>query len=222
MFPGSQKNLFLPDTLLLTLGASQQLHYAQQPVVGNRIKWLSDNPAVVSVTQKGYIKALKVGEARITAQASNGLCSNCVVIVPEPCLRFYVWSRNGEIHGYDLEERPAVSMGEKIFTLTSSRTMVEYEATDVLRFTLQDAAVHDPVTNIVQPKDSSDVSFRDGMFTLHGGTPHAPVYVYDASGRLLDMFEIDETGALAFSIATYGTGVYIIKTEKTTIKIKKQ
>ena len=42
---------------------------------------------------------------------------------PKPVFRFYVWLRNGAIHGYDLEECPLVTLGESVFTLSTTLFM---------------------------------------------------------------------------------------------------
>ena len=223
VLPEHPKSVSLPESMLLGLGSTQRLTYSLTPAPSETtVKWFCDDPSVVSITPDGSVTALKVGEAYVVVQTDNGLRAGCTVTVPEPRLRFYVWLRDGTIHGYDLEERPVVTLGEELFTLVSSETTVEYNAADVLRFTLQDAAINDPVTAIEQPKEDENVSYKSGIFTLQGGAPYAPVYVYNISGRLIDTFEADEAGTLAFSIDAYDAGIYIIKTEKTTIKINKR
>lgn len=47
-----------------------------------QVVWSSSNPKIVSVDQKGNIKALQVGKATITATSSNGLQAQCTVNVP--------------------------------------------------------------------------------------------------------------------------------------------
>ncbi len=223
VLPEHPKAISLPESLLIGLGTGKQLNYSFTPTMSeSAVKWFCDNPSVVSITQDGYVKALKVGSAHVVAQTNNGLRASCTVTVPEPCLRFYVWLHDGTVHGYDLEERPTVTLGEELFTLVSSKTTIEYAAANVLCFTLQDAAVNDPVTAVVTPKKDEDVLFKNGLFTLQGGSPHAQVCIYDISGRLIDIFETDDSGSLAFSTDMYDAGIYIIKTEKTTIKIKKR
>lgn len=46
------------------------------------VTWASDNPAVVSVTNKGKVKAVSPGTAVITATTRNGITASCTVTVP--------------------------------------------------------------------------------------------------------------------------------------------
>lgn len=64
---------------------------------------------------------------------------------PEPLYRFNVWLRDGRIDGYAIDEKPQVSLGEETFTLTTTTATVGYAAKDVLKFTLNDTSVNDPI-----------------------------------------------------------------------------
>ena len=154
-------------------------------------------------------------------QTSNGLRATCRVTVPEPFLRFYVWLRSGEVHGYDLEERPEVKIGETVFTLHSAKHTVEYQADNILYFTLQDAAVNDP-DGISLPEATSKMQFKEGELQLTGCTPNSVVSVYDMAGLLVQTTKTDANGNLSLSLNTLRSGIYIIKTNNTTFKIQKR
>ena len=49
----------------------------------NKVTWSSSNPAVLTVDQNGNIKAIKAGEAIITAKTSDGtnLSDTCKVTI---------------------------------------------------------------------------------------------------------------------------------------------
>ncbi len=141
---------------------------------------------------------------------------------PQGNLRFFVWLRNGVVHGYDLEDNPLVTLGETVFTLTTTKLTMEYQATDILRFTLQDEAIVDQVPAVPLHKALDNVQFREGMLFLCNGTPDSAVRIYDTAGRLVRATKADAEGNLSLSLASFRTGIYIIKTEKTTIKIQKR
>lgn len=136
--------------------------------------------------------------------------------------RFYVWLYNGAIHGYDLEERPMVTLGETEFTLTTTRMTMTYQATDILRFTLQDEVPDDPssVTPVFPKLDN--VQFREGTLFISDGVPNAAVHVYDMDGRTMQATKTDEEGNLSLSLVSLRSGIYIISTDKTKIKIQKK
>ena len=139
VLPEHPKSVSLPHDRSIARGTSEQLSISLMPAgAQTSLTWFTDNPDVASVTQTGNVKGLKEGQANIMVQTSNGLRSVCTVTVTEPRLRFYVWLRSGEVHGYDFEVRPEVRLGETEFTLSTKHQTIKYEAADILRFTLQD------------------------------------------------------------------------------------
>ena len=222
VLPEHPKSLSISENVMLELGAGRQLDISFMPTdAKTELTWFNDNPEVVSVTKGGFIKALAVGDANLMVQTSNGLRATCRVTVPEPFLRFYVWLRSGEVHGYDLEERPEVKIGETVFTLHSAKHTVEYQADNVLYFTLQDAAVNDP-DGISLPEATSKMQFKEGELQLTGCTPNSAVSVYDMEGLLVQTVQTDANGNLSLSLNTLRSGIYIIKTNNTTFKIQKR
>ena len=222
VLPEHPKSLSISENVMLELGAGRQLDISFMPTdAKTELTWFNDNPEVVSVTKGGFIKALTVGDANLMVQTSNGLRATCRVTVPEPFLRFYVWLRSGEVHGYDLEERPEVKIGETVFTLHSAKHTVEYQADNVLYFTLQDAAVNDP-DGVSLPEATSKMHFKEGELQLTGCTPNSTVSVYDMAGLLVQTVQTDANGNLSLSLNTLRSSIYIIKTNNTTFKIQKR
>lgn len=222
VLPEHPKSLSISENVMLELGAGRQLDISFMPTdAKTELTWFNDNPEVVSVTKGGFIKALAVGDANLMVQTSNGLRATCRVSVPEPFLRFYVWLRSGEVHGYDLEERPEVKIGETVFTLHSAKHTVEYQADNILYFTLQDAAVNDP-DGISLPEATSKMQFKEGELQLTGCTPNSAVSVYDMAGLLVQTVQTDANGNLSLSLNSLRSGIYIIRTNNTTFKIQKR
>lgn len=222
VLPEHPQSLSISENVMLELGAGRQLDISFMPTdAKTELTWFNDNPEVVSVTKGGFIKGLAVGDANLMVQTSNGLRATCRVTVPEPFLRFYVWLRSGEVHGYDLEERPEVKIGETVFTLHSAKHTVEYQADNVLYFTLQDAAVNDP-DGISLPEATSKMQFKEGELQLTGCTPNSAVSVYDMAGLLVQTVQTDANGNLSLSLNTLRSAIYIIKTNNTTFKIQKR
>ena len=224
VLPEHPKRITLPEKKSVALGSTVQLKAELTPAdAETSLTWFNDNPEVVSVTQDGRVTALQVGEASLMVQTSNGLRAKVHVVVPEPRLRFYVWMRNGEVHGYDLEEKPEVKLGEEFFTLTSSRQTVQYQAADILRFTLQDAVIEEEIADgIAAPIVTDNLEFREGTLLIAGSRPYGFVQVYDTAGRLVQTAKADGDGNLSLSLASLREGIYIIRTETTTIKIQKR
>jgi len=220
VLPEHPKYIIMSKWLTLPMGQSEQLDITLRPSTSKTgTTWFCDNPEAVSVTQDGLVTALSPGIANIMVQTSNGLHASCRVTVPEPYLRFFVWLRNGEVHRYDLDEHPEVALGETVFTLTSSRQTVDYQAADVLQFTLQDEALVDGIT---VPKAMDDMQFSKESLQIANCPPNSPVQIYDTSGRLVVTATTDGEGSLSLPLASLRAGVYIIRTEQTTLKIQKR
>ena len=210
----------MSNRMTLPFGQSEQLTVNLRPdKTKTKLKWFNDNPNVVSVTQNGTVTALNPGVANVMVQTSNGLHATCRVTVPEPFLRFFVWLYNGEVHGYDLDEHPEVALGDSVFTLTSSRQKVEYKAADIMMFTLQDEALVDGVT---LPKTMDEMQFSEETLQLAGCPPYSSVQIYDTAGRLVQTATTDGEGSLTLPLASLRAGIYIIRTNKTTLKIQKR
>ncbi len=229
VLPEHPLEIGMPEEIKVGLGRSTQIKYTLVPAdAATTVTWFNSNPEVVSVSESGMLSGIKQGTATLTAQTSNGLRATCQIVVPEPKWRFYVWLRSGEIAGFDIEEYPEVKLGTEVFTLTSSQSTVEYAAADVLRFTLNDTSVDDPETEIAigieNTRDQSEQapSFREGTLTVQGLAPGAMVGVYNLSGVMVLSSKANWDGKLSLSLDSLPSGVYIVKTGKTTYKYYKK
>ena len=223
VLPEHPTAITLADELTVGLGQKKHLVYSLTPADAQaQVTWLNGDPDIISVTETGWVTGLKVGTATLTAQTSNGLRAECTVTVPEPLHRFYVWLRSGGIDAYGIDEEPLVAVGEELFTLTTRTASVVYEAKNVLKFTLEDAAVNGPVAITPLPLAQAEVGFRDGEFTLSSARPGSPVTVFDLQGRPVASLRVGADGTLTVPLHSYPQGIYIIKTEKSNYKIMKK
>lgn len=222
VLPEHPKHVIMPSVMTLPLGLSEQLDVTLRPSdAKTSLTWFCDNPEVASVTQDGLVTALAAGEANVTVQTSNGLRATCRITVPQPFLRFFVWLRNGEVHVYDIDEHPEVTLGETVFTLLrTGRQPVYYSAADVEKFTLQDEALVDgvslPEAMLAKP------GIEEDNLSIEGSSPYSPVRIYDADGRLVQTAQTDGEGRLSLPLGQLRAGIYIICTDKTTLKIQKR
>lgn len=76
----------------------------------------------------------------------------------EPKWVFRIWLRNGGCVGYGIDEKPEVTLGDSLFTLTTRTLTAQYPADQVLKFTLDDvAAFIDEDVNYDVMVDTQDV-----------------------------------------------------------------
>lgn len=224
VLPEHPKAISLPEEMKIGLGRTGRLIYTLTPAdAQTSVSWLNSDPEIASVTPSGVVRGLKVGTTTLRAQTSNGLRAACRIEVPEPHWKFYVWQRSGPIVGYELEEHPDVALGPEFFTLTTSGTRVRYPADDVIRFTLEDAAVNDPEVGISSIEmDTPEKSFHENNLSLTQLHPYASVRVFDAAGRLVRQATADAQGFLQLNLESLRAGVYIINSGHITFKIQKK
>lgn len=154
----------LPAELKVGLGRTARIGYTLTPAnADTKITWFNSNPEIVSVASNGMVTGLKTGSATLTLQTSNGLRASCVVTVPEPKWKFFVWERNGRTLGYDLEDHPDAALKDAKFLFTTTKVRIEYPAESIIKFTLQDSAVDDPTQ--LTPTLRGDVN-QDGKVDI--------------------------------------------------------
>ena len=224
VLPEHPTNISVAEEMKVGLGQRKRVVYTLIPVdAETTVSWFNSNPDVISVSDGGWITGLKVGTATLKAQTSNGLRAECTVEVPEPAYRFYVWLRDGDIESYAIDEKPQVKMGDEYFTLESAFITVFYPSADVLKFTLEDSAVNDPVTEVFIPKAAQpEMKYSDEKVLLSGLTPNTFVWIFDLQGKLAFTQSVSESGDCRVSLESLPTGIYIVKTEKSNYKIIKK
>lgn len=109
------------------------------------------------------------------------------------------------------------------FVLTTTDTRIEYAPADIIQFSLEDVVTNDPTVGIRElPVAEANPAFLPGDFTFSHLKAGERVRVYDASGRLAAEAVADARGNLRLPTRTLRPGIYIIKTERLTLKIQKQ
>lgn len=145
VLPNDPTGFDIPGTYTVGLEKSVRLPFRLTPQNAvTSLTWMNSAPDVVSIDDAGRATGLKVGTATLTAQTSNGLRAVCQVSVPEPRWKLYVWLRPGIVKSYDLNQKPEITVGTKLFTISTQSTRLEFPATDVLQFTLDDGASRHP------------------------------------------------------------------------------
>lgn len=98
----------------------------------------------------------------------------------EPKWVFRIWLRNGGCVGYGIDEKPEVTLGDSLFTLTTRTLTAQYPADQVLKFTLDDvAAFIDEDVNYDGMVDTQDVlAIYEYMRTQKR---RSPTIIYDVN-----------------------------------------
>ena len=142
----------------------------------------------------------------------------------EPIFYFVAWLNDGSRTAYTLGQHPVVTYTNGELLLTTTQQQVAYAAGDVRKFTFSVSDIScDVPTSVASPlEQSQQFSLQQGNVYFSGCPAGSPITVYTLDGKQMQTVTTDETGNATIDIASYPTGVYIIKTETITHKIIKR
>ena len=143
-------------------------------------------------------------------------------VAGETVYKLFLWMKDGSRMAYPLDEDPQVSMDGESLTLQTTKTTLELNARDVMKFTLEDADDFTPTSMETVAKEKSELHFRQGDATITGMKLGGPVQVFDLSGHLLQTLNADGEGFAEVPTGSLPIGIFIIKTESITYKIEKK
>lgn len=204
------------------VGEFWKLDYTITPSYANyTLNWASSDESVAKVTAAGYVQALKQGTARITGTIDGfSLTDYCDVIVKGTPNVFTIWLKDGQQMDIKLDKNIKVSYEGDKFIIKSEEMNVEYEASDVKMYTLENDGTVETGIETVRPKDrQGTMSFDGNTIRLMGFTPHSILRIYALGGQTEGVYRIDADGNLTLYTDDLNKGIHIIKTESITYKI---
>lgn len=204
------------------VGEFWKLDYTITPSYANyTLNWASSDESVAKVTAAGYVQALKQGTARITGTIDGfSLTDYCDVIVKGTPNVFTIWLKDGQQMDIKLDKNIKVSYEGDKFIVKSEEVNVEYEASDVKMYTLENDGTVETGIETIRPKDrQGTMSFDGNTIRLMGFTPHSILRIYALGGQTEGVYRIDADGNLTLYTDDLNKGIHIIKTESITYKI---
>ena len=131
---------------------------------------------------------------------------------------FYVVTTSGERTCYLFEDNPVLTFEGDNLVVTCLGDAVIYRMSDLDRMQFVE---EQPTTRITEVRNTELVRFvRDGV-ELSGFAANTTVTIYNLQGQLVGTHSTDGSGSLNISLADREQGIYIIKANKSTLKIKK-
>lgn len=212
----------LPSKLEMNYRDKAKLGYTLYPTeydIDTKVTWETSNKYVAQVNSNGEVYANLPGECVITATTSNGRTDECHVTVADHDFYLILWFKNGDKNSVRLAEYPKVTYADDKIIVTTFNTEYSYTATEVRKMTLcdsEDGNDMDGIENVCEDGHNG----RD--ISLTHGTPGSKLCIYNASGNLLEQYTVDTDGRLRYSLDSYPSGIYIIKSGEITYKIIKR
>jgi hypothetical protein len=139
-----------------------------------------------------------------------------------------VYTTDGSTTAFALAHHPRTTLYSRTFRIISDVADVEFFATDILRFTLEEIrGVVTPVEELAaetfrpssEAGNSPQLNLTPGSFSLYGLRSGSSVSVHDSSGRIIQSANADSNGSLSLTMESLRPGVYIVRTEKSSFKI---
>ena len=128
-----------------------------------------------------------------------------------------VQTTDGEEVGYIFDNEPVFTYEGDNLVVTSADANATYPMDEVAKVYFGDIAN----TGVAEVANKQVVRFVQDGVELSGFAAGTAVSVYDLNGRLVSSLRTRADGTLNVSLAACEPGIYIIKADKSTLKIKK-
>lgn len=207
------------------VGEFWKIDYTVTPSYANyNLLWTSSDESVAKITASGYVQALKQGTARITGTIDGfSLTDYCDIIVKGIPNIFTVWLVDGQRTDIKLTKNVKVVYEGEKFIIKSDDVNVEYAASDVKKYSLEnDGTTVTAIKAVSQSEGEGTMNFDGNAVRLAGFHPNATVQIYGIGGQAEGSYRIGSDGTLILSVDGMTTGVHIIKAESITYKIIKK
>lgn len=134
----------------------------------------------------------------------------------------WVEQLDGTRQGFLFAEKPVITYTTDNLVMTTTVAMAEFPFAVIKRVYFDDD-ISTAIRNVVQPDGTAPLIrvTSDGV-QLSGFAAKTAVSIYDTSGQLLTHEHAAADGTLMVNFSAHPKGIYIIKTNQTTLKIQKQ
>lgn len=132
-----------------------------------------------------------------------------------------IYLKDGKVTSFTFVRKPVVTYQGNELVLTTTETHVSFPLYLVQKVV--------PDVNVSPPNAIDETSvatkpafdFRGGTLTVSGGTPGAPIFIYDLQGILVLQQRLDTNGCATISTHQLGSNVYVLKASHITFKFRK-
>ena len=127
---------------------------------------------------------------------------------------------DGAIITYAFEDKPVISYTGEELVITTSSTSVQYPLAYLRKLTLEsDWNTATAIDDVTFP--DTEFSFSDEGAKVRGEKPGTPFYVFDLKGSKVYQGVIDAEGRASIPLHTLPQGIYVVKTQSTSFKVKR-
>lgn len=127
---------------------------------------------------------------------------------------------SGSIITYAFEDKPVIRYSGEELVINTKSISVQYPLAYLRKLTLE--GDWNMVTAIDEiPLPDTEFSFSDEGAKVRGEKPGTPFYVFDLKGSKVYQGVIDAEGRASIPLHTLPQGIYVVKTQSTSFKVKR-
>lgn len=126
--------------------------------------------------------------------------------------------KNGEKMLYAASSLPEFQIIKETVQVSSIYSCVRLNLDDVQNIGLSDMEVPASI-DVPQFPEAAHAAFSHGQLLLTGLDAKSHVDVYAIGGQSVSRLQASDDGLLVVDLSAYGSGTYIVKTSKSTLKI---
>lgn len=135
--------------------------------------------------------------------------------------RLVVWQKSGQKVYFDLNEEPETTFEDGNLVIRSSRTMVSYPLTNVLRYTYEGGTITDVGEAKTRPGEVRFMQNADQM-AFDGLLEGTILEVYTLDGVKIKTVKAQGGQRTVVSLADQAAGTYVVKAGEATYKFMKR
>lgn len=139
-------------------------------------------------------------------------------VMADPCV--VVTTSSGEAVFF-LSEKPAFTYDGQTVKLSANNTLIEYSPTDVLRVELADRTPTS-IGSVSSDRVKISYSISDDEVKMFGCVPNEVIRLYSVNGTLMTETKAQSNGEACLSISSLKSGIYVISSKQSSIKIIKK
>ena len=140
---------------------------------------------------------------------ADALRRNCIAI----------HQKDGMVLNYAFTEKPVITYSGSDLILTTGSISVQYPLHTLRKMTIVGAEDLTAIDEVTFP--DTEFSFSDEGAKVRGEKPGTPFYVFDLKGSKVYQGVIDAEGRASIPLHTLPQGIYVVKTQSTSFKIRK-
>lgn len=188
-------------------------------IVGWRRLVLGDGMSITQPFDASFSRKL----GAVTADGKSP-CKGTVSINPnggELYQNAYVlYHKDGSVTGFSFSEKPVISYSGNELVVTTGSLTVQYPLDLLRKITVEGELVTaDGLDEVTLP--DTEFSFSDEGAKVRGEKPGTPFYVFDLKGSKVYQGVIDAEGKTSIPLHTLPQGIYVVKTQSTSFKVKR-